>query len=94
MQRSLTLGGLSLLSGCSLGDQASIEQALNGMSRFNDRVQGWLFDPARLAPTYPAAMITRPFPFNAFYGEDAIPAVDGGEWRLELSGLGLEPPSS
>lgn len=87
LQRSLTLGGLSLLTGCSTGDQDSIEAALASVSRFNDRAQGWLFDPARLAPTYPASMITRPFPFNAFYGEDEIPDVDGDAWRLELSGL-------
>ena len=51
----------------SLGDPAeSVETALSSMSRFNDRVQGWLFNPNALAPTYPESMITRPFPFNAF----------------------------
>ncbi|NHZ35066.1 molybdopterin-dependent oxidoreductase [Massilia rubra] len=90
LQRSLTLGGLSLLTGCSTSDQDSIEQALAGISRLNDRVQGLLFDPARLAPTYPASMITRPFPFNAFYGEEQIREVDGEAWRLELSGMVAE----
>ncbi|CUI04417.1 molybdopterin-dependent oxidoreductase [Massilia antarctica] len=87
LERSLTLGGLSLLTGCSTGDQDSIEQALSGISRLNDRVQGLLFDPARLAPTYPASMITRPFPFNAFYGEEEVRQIDGEAWRLELSGM-------
>lgn len=87
LQRSLTLGGLSLLTGCATDDQDSIDAALNAVSRFNDRVQALLFDPARLAPTYPAAMITTPFPFNAYYGEDEIRAVDGDAWRLELGGL-------
>jgi len=32
-------------------------------------------------------MITRPFPFNAYYGEDEVEQVDGDAWRLELSGL-------
>ena len=36
------------------------------ISYFNDDVQAWLFDPNRLAPTYPESMITRPFPFNAY----------------------------
>lgn len=90
LRRSITLGGLSLLTGCSTSDPDSIEQALLGMSRFNDRVQGWLFDPARLAPTYPASMITQPFPFNAYYGEEEVRVVDGDEWRLELSGLVAE----
>jgi DMSO/TMAO reductase YedYZ molybdopterin-dependent catalytic subunit len=87
LQRSLTLGGLSLLTGCTPDSEASIERALASISRFNDRVQGFLFDPTRLAPTYPDSMITRPFPFNAYYGEDEVREVDGDAWRLELSGL-------
>ncbi|HEX5344154.1 MAG TPA: molybdopterin-dependent oxidoreductase [Duganella sp.] len=87
LQRSLTLGGLSLLTGCATDDQDSIEQALTSISRLNDRAQAWLFDPNRLAPTYPASMITRPFPFNAYYEEDEVREVDGDAWRLELSGL-------
>ncbi len=72
LQRTLTLGGLSLLTGCATGDDASVETALKKVSRFNDRVQGWLFDPNQLAPTYPDSMITRAFPFNAYYGEDEM----------------------
>ena len=87
LQRSLTLGGLSLLTGCNVSDPSSIETALTAVSRFNDRVQGWLFDPTKLAPTYPDSMITRPVPFNAYYGEDEVEEVDGDAWRLELSGL-------
>jgi DMSO/TMAO reductase YedYZ molybdopterin-dependent catalytic subunit len=87
LQRSLTLGGLTLLTGCAADDQGSIEAALTRISRFNDRIQALLFDAGRLAPTYPAAMITTPFPFNAYYGEDEIREVDGDDWRLELGGL-------
>lgn len=87
LQRSLSLGGLSLLTGCNISDQASVDAAVVTVSRINDRVQGWLFDPSRLAPTYPDSMITRPFPFNAYYGEDEVEQVDGDAWRLELSGL-------
>ncbi|PKU22152.1 molybdopterin-dependent oxidoreductase [Telmatospirillum siberiense] len=84
---SLTLGGVAMLSGCSLNDGDQVERALAAISRFNDRVQGWIFDPDALAPTYPAAMITRPFPFNAFYGIDEAPAVDEAGYALEVSGL-------
>jgi len=56
------------------------------VSRFNDKVQAWMFDPKRLAPTYPASMITRPFPFNAFYSENKAPIVDAESFRLEVSG--------
>jgi DMSO/TMAO reductase YedYZ molybdopterin-dependent catalytic subunit len=87
MQRSLTLGGLSLLSGCAITDGESVEKALMRVSRFNDNVQGWLFDPNRLAPTYPDSMITRPFPFNAYYGEDEIREVEEESYRLEVTGM-------
>lgn len=53
LARGLTLGGLGLLSGCSIDDNATAEAALTRISRFNDRVQGWLFSSSRLAPTYP-----------------------------------------
>ena len=87
LKRSLTLGGLSLLSGCALVDEDSIETALSKISRLNDKAQGWLFNPNQLAPTYPDSMITRPFPFNAFYAESEIPAVDEAGYRLEVTGL-------
>jgi len=86
LRRSLTLGGLSLLTGCSITDSKSAEAALMKISRFNDTVQAWLFDPNRLAPTYPESMITRPFPFNAFYAEDEAPEVDADSFRLEVTG--------
>jgi len=87
LRRSLTLGGLSLLTGCAIVDEDSVERALMKVSRFNDKVQAWLFDPNLLAPTYPESMITRPFPFNAYYGEDRIPQVDAESFRLEVTGL-------
>jgi len=87
LQRSLTLGGLSLLTGCAIVDEVGVERALMKVSRFNDEVQGWLFDPNRLAPTYPESMITRPFPFNAYYGEDEIREVDADSYRLEVTGM-------
>ena len=59
LQRSLTLGGLSLLTGCSISDDSHVEAALSKISRINDKVQGLIFSPTQLAETYPASMITR-----------------------------------
>ncbi|PBI89959.1 Sulfoxide reductase catalytic subunit YedY precursor [Variovorax boronicumulans] len=87
LRRSLTLGGLSMLTGCSISDDSHVEAALSKVSRFNDEVQGWLFSPTRLAPTYTEAEITRPFPFNAYYGEDEVREVDEATYRLEVSGM-------
>jgi DMSO/TMAO reductase YedYZ molybdopterin-dependent catalytic subunit len=87
LRGGLSLGALGLLTGCNLQDGDSVDRLLWAMSRFNDRVQAWLFDPKRLAPMYPASAITKPFPFNAFYAEDSVPDIDGADWRLEVSGL-------
>lgn len=87
LRNSLTLGGLAMLSGCSLSDDENVEKALATVSRFNDRVQGWIFDPNKLAPTYPESMITRPFPFNAYYGIDEVRQVEEESFRLEVTGM-------
>lgn len=87
LRAGLSLGALTMLTGCDLSDGDAVDQALWAMSRFNDRAQAWLFDPNRLAPTYTVADITDPFPFNAYYVEDRLPEVDGDTWKLELSGL-------
>jgi DMSO/TMAO reductase YedYZ molybdopterin-dependent catalytic subunit len=86
-KRILTLGGLALLSGCDLTNDKSVNTMLRRMSSFNDSAQALLFDPRSLAPTYPESMITRPFPFNAYYDVDQVPDVDTHTYRLELSGL-------
>jgi len=86
-KRILTLGGLAMLTGCSLSDDKSVETFLARVSSINDRVQALLFDRNRLAPTYTEAQITRPFPFNAFYGIEDVPHVDGSDFRLKVSGL-------
>lgn len=85
--RTLTLGGLAMLTGCSIDDDAGVESALRRISMLNDDVQAKLFDPRRLAPTYPESMITRPFPSNAYYGEADIRRIDGDTFRLEVTGL-------
>jgi DMSO/TMAO reductase YedYZ molybdopterin-dependent catalytic subunit len=86
LKGTLSLGALTMLSGCTLSDDDEIDRVLWTMSRWNDRVQAWLFNSSRLAPTYPASAITRPFPFNAFYPEDDVPDIDGAAYAIELFG--------
>jgi DMSO/TMAO reductase YedYZ molybdopterin-dependent catalytic subunit len=87
LRQGLSLGALALLTGCNLSDDDAVDRVLWSMSRWNDRVQAALFDPNKLAPTYPASAITDPFPFNAYYPESEVRNVDPVAWRLELSGL-------
>jgi DMSO/TMAO reductase YedYZ molybdopterin-dependent catalytic subunit len=87
LRQSLSLGALTMLSGCTLKDDDAVDRLLFAMSRFNDRVQAALFDPNKLAPVYTEADITTPFPFNAFYEEKLAPVIDGDSYRLKVSGL-------
>ena len=87
LKRGLSLGALALLSGCDVTDDDAVQRVLTGMSRWNDRVQAWLFDPDRLAPEFPESAITKPFPFNAYYDRDEIRTVDPASYKLEISGL-------
>src|SRR6516162_3778401 len=63
----LSLGALAMLTGCDVKRPEAVESALLAISGFNDGVQALLFDPNKLAPTYPASMILRPPTFNAYY---------------------------
>ena len=87
LKQSLSLGALTLLTGCSLDDSETVQNLLMRMSGWNDDVQSWLFDPKRLAPEFPESRITRPFPFNGYYPESEVIDVDGGRYRLELGGM-------
>jgi DMSO/TMAO reductase YedYZ molybdopterin-dependent catalytic subunit len=90
LRGSLSLGALTMLTGCNLTGDGAIDSALRAMSRWNDRVQAWMFNPDKLAPTYTKADVTRPFPFNGFYRASRAPAVDGDAYRLEIAGLVAE----
>ena len=87
LKRGLSMGALTLLSGCDVTDEESVQKVLWAMSRWNDRVQGWLFNSSRLAPEFPESRITRPFPFNAYYSIKEVRTVDPVSYRLDVSGL-------
>jgi DMSO/TMAO reductase YedYZ molybdopterin-dependent catalytic subunit len=87
LKQGLSLGALTMLSGCTLKDEDAIDRVLWSMSRWNDRVQAALFKSDKLAPTYTEADVANPFPFNAYYEEPLAPVINGENYRLALSGL-------
>jgi DMSO/TMAO reductase YedYZ molybdopterin-dependent catalytic subunit len=82
-----SLGALTLLTGCDVFDSSSAERLLISVSKFNDAVQAFIFNPYAMAPEYPESAITKPFPFNAYYELDDAPEVDGKDWKFEVRGL-------
>ena len=87
LRGATSLGAITLLTGCDIIDEDTAEDALLAISRFNDRVQALIFNPDKLAPTYPESAITRPFPFNGYYVEEDAPEIDGDAYGLEIGGL-------
>lgn len=83
----LSLGALVMLTGCDVSSEASVDKGLRIVSSWNDRVQAALFDPLRLAPSYPKSMILRPPKFNAYYDIGDVKPVSEQSWKLELAGL-------
>ena len=87
LRGAVSLGALTMLTGCDVTISDEVQGVLGAISRWNDRVQAALFSPTRLAPEFPAAAVLKPPRFNAYIGADSVPEVDGATWRLELAGL-------
>jgi DMSO/TMAO reductase YedYZ molybdopterin-dependent catalytic subunit len=87
LRQGLSLGALTLLTGCDISNKESVQAVLKGFSHWNDRVQAWLFDPTKLAPTFSEAEVMKPPRFNAFYSIDEVKPVDAATWKLEVGGL-------
>jgi DMSO/TMAO reductase YedYZ molybdopterin-dependent catalytic subunit len=86
LRNLLSLGGLTMLTGCDLSTHSGVDAALEAILRFDDRVQQALFSPHRLAETYPPSAITKPFRFNAYYADWQVRPVPDN-WMLAVTGL-------
>jgi DMSO/TMAO reductase YedYZ molybdopterin-dependent catalytic subunit len=86
LRGAVSLGALSMLTGCDVTNQDAVQRALQGVSSWNDVVQQFLFRPNHLAPTFPESQVVKPPRFNAYYGIEEVKPVDGTNWKLELAG--------
>jgi len=87
LRGTLSLGALSLLAGCNVTSQESVQTVLRAISRWNGTVQGALFDGQKLAPTYSEDLVMKPPRYNAYYHIDKVKALKEADWKLEVSGL-------
>jgi DMSO/TMAO reductase YedYZ molybdopterin-dependent catalytic subunit len=84
--RTLSLGALTLLTGCDISDNDAVQNALHAVSRWNDRVQAALFGPDRLARTFSADRLAPSDRYNAYYAAAQVPRLDAATYRLSLAG--------
>jgi DMSO/TMAO reductase YedYZ molybdopterin-dependent catalytic subunit len=88
LRHGLSFGALTMLTGCDVvTNTGPVDAFLRAIGKFNDGVQAALFNPRKLAPTYPESMVAPEFRFNAQYGLDRIPTLNTVTWRLQPSGL-------
>jgi DMSO/TMAO reductase YedYZ molybdopterin-dependent catalytic subunit len=87
LRGALSLGALTMLSGCDVTDTDAVQGVLTAVSAWNDRAQAWLFDQNHLAPTFTEAEVLKPPRFNAYFTIDEVKPVDTATWKLELGGL-------
>ncbi len=82
----LSLGALTMLTGCDISDRDSVQSALALVSRFNDRVQAAIFRSNKLAPIFSENEAVKDFRYNAWYGPEKAPKLTATDYRLMLAG--------
>lgn len=87
LRGAVSLGALSMLTGCDVTSAESVQSALKTMSQWNDRAQAAMFRPNHLAPTYAPSQVVKPPRFNAYYDVEDVAPIDAANWKLELAGL-------
>jgi DMSO/TMAO reductase YedYZ molybdopterin-dependent catalytic subunit len=87
LRGAVSLGALTMLTGCDVTNKSAVQSVLKAVSSFNDGVQSLLFRPNHLAPTFSEAEVVKPPRYNAFYEIQDVKPVDGATWKLELAGL-------
>ena len=87
LKQGLSLGALTLLTGCDVTDTSAVQSVLNGISQWNDRTQAAIFKLDRMMPTYPESRAVKDFRYNAYFGQSLAPKIDGDTYKLNLSGL-------
>jgi len=87
LRGAVSLGALTMLTGCDVSENDAVQKALRAVSSWNDGVQHAIFRRNHLAPTFSAAQVVKPPRFNAYYDIEDVKPVDGATWKLELTGL-------
>jgi DMSO/TMAO reductase YedYZ molybdopterin-dependent catalytic subunit len=78
----------SFLAGCD--SSYPVTSFLNGMKDWNERFEGLLFSPYRLAPELPLSRATREQAIPIYYISDSIPYAPAN-WSLKVGGMVSHP---
>jgi DMSO/TMAO reductase YedYZ molybdopterin-dependent catalytic subunit len=89
-RRKLLVGfaAASLLAGCD--SPHPVSAFLKRMLRFNERFEGFIFSPSRLAPESPEKDLTPERAFPSYFIADTMPFPPAG-WTLKVGGMVARP---
>jgi DMSO/TMAO reductase YedYZ molybdopterin-dependent catalytic subunit len=82
-----SIGAASLITGC---ESHPLVQFLGAMRSWNERVEGSIFSPTRLAPELPLSATTPEEAFPAYFISDSMPDAPPN-WTLKIRGLVKRP---
>ena len=60
LRGAVSLGALTMLTGCDVSEINTVQKGLRAVSAWNDRVQQTIFRSQHLAPTFTAAQVRKP----------------------------------
>jgi DMSO/TMAO reductase YedYZ molybdopterin-dependent catalytic subunit len=86
LRGAISLGALTMLTGCDVSEDDSVQKGLRAVSSWNDRVQEAIFRPNHLARTFSPSQVLKPPRFNAYYGIGDVKPINGATWTLQLAG--------
>ena len=86
LRGAISLGALTMLTGCDVSENDSVQKALRAVSAWNDGLQEMIFRPNHLARTFSPSQVVKPPRFNAYYSVEDVKPIDGATWQLELAG--------
>ena len=83
------IGAASLLAGCDSPHRMAT-LLTNGMLRWNEHFESFLFSPSRLVPESPPEDLTPEPQFPFYFKSDKVPLAPAG-WSLKVGGLVARP---
>src|ERR1700748_1061080 len=86
LRGAVSLGALTMLTGCDVTEDDSVQKVLRAVSAWNDGAQELIFRPNHRAPTFSPSQVVKPARFNAYYDIEDVRPVDGASWTLGLAG--------
>src|SRR5262245_36804613 len=84
LKQGLSLGALTLLTGCDVTDTSAVQSVLDGISRWNDRTQAVIFNPRRLMPTYPESQAVKDFRLQRLFRSEPSPQNRRGQLQAHF----------